>query len=258
MDVSPDDLTAEKFLPAPDAPGERIFLSGDMGHMDEKGCITHVGRKDFQVKIRGYRVETPEVESAILEHFKPVETIVVERGAPGEKELVAYMVPGENTPRDVSSIRMGLAERLPEYMVPTRCVFLEKLPRTVTVKVNRRELPEPPSTRPTLDVEFAPPQTPLEKEIAGLWSEVLGMSPVGVNDSFLDLGGHSLKAAQVAARISERHDLQLALPTVLQCATVAELALVVAARMAGGADAAAVDSILSDLENGGGSPARDV
>ncbi|GIH98648.1 non-ribosomal peptide synthetase/MFS transporter [Planobispora takensis] len=187
-------LTADRFLPDPyGAPGSRMYRTGDLGRWLPTGELSFLGRRDLQVKVRGYRVELPEIESVLVDQEGVAQAVVELRG----DRLVGYLV-GERVP--VGELRARLADRLPEYMIPGRFVWLDELPLKSHGKVDRARLPEPGDERPD-DAGFAPPETPLEEGVAQVWAEVLGLARVGVLDDFFDLGGHSLLAAQVVARL---------------------------------------------------------
>ncbi|WP_440070168.1 amino acid adenylation domain-containing protein [Streptosporangium sp. OZ121] len=192
-------LTAERFLPDPyGAPGARMYRTGDLGRWLPSGDLCFLGRRDLQVKVRGYRVELSEIES-VLAGEPGIAHAVVELRA---DRLVAYVVGeigGEQV--SVSELRARLGERLPEYMIPGRFVWLDELPLKSHGKVDRARLPEPDEARPDQEAGFVPPETPLEEAIAAVWAKVLGLVHVGVLDDFFDLGGHSLLAAQVVARL---------------------------------------------------------
>ncbi|MHC4711889.1 MAG: non-ribosomal peptide synthetase [Planctomycetota bacterium] len=219
-----DDLTAEAF-PAHLQGDERVYCTGDMGRMRADGCLEHLGRKDYQVKIRGFRVETAEVEAVLLEFGGIRETVAVARDdSAGEKRLIAYVVPDGPAPT-ASALRRFLAARLPEHMVPSVFTMLEALPRAPNGKVHLSALPPPGRGRPVLDVPFTAPRTPLEKAVAEIWTEVLDLDEVGVDDDFGDLGGHSLKAAQVTARIRSRLGIEMPMASLVRAGTVAQMAL---------------------------------
>jgi hypothetical protein len=206
-------------------PPLRIYLTGDLGRMLPDGCLFHLGRKDFQVKVRGYRIETGEVEAALLEQAEIREAIVAAReDRPGDKRLVAYVVPVAKRAPTVSALRRALADTLPDHMVPSAFVMMEALPRTANGKVDRGALPGPGRTRPDLETPFAAPRTPLEQALAAIWAEVLGLDPVGLHDNFLELGGHSLLAAQLLSRVRSAFQVDLALRRFFQAPTVAGLA----------------------------------
>jgi len=166
-------LTEAAFLPDPDGGKEGIYLTGDLGRMLPDGCLEHLGRKDFQVKIRGYRVEVAEVEMALLELTSIKETVVVAREvSTGGQRLVAYLVPATEPAPSIGELRNYLKGKLPDYMVPPAFVFLDALPALPNGKIDRRGLPAPGSTRPELDIPFAPPRTSVEESMVDLLRSV--------------------------------------------------------------------------------------
>lgn len=189
------DLTAAAFLPDPYAerPGSRMYRTGDLGRRLPGGELLFMGRRDLQVKIRGYRVELAEVE-ATLSRLSGVRQAVVELRS---ERLVAYLV---GDARPMARLRTVLTELLPEYMIPTRVVWLDALPLKAHGKVDRARLPEP-DDRVETDAEFVAPVGDTEVRTAAVWADVLGLDRVGVDDDFFALGGHSLLAAQVVARL---------------------------------------------------------
>lgn len=189
------DLTAAAFLPDPHAerPGSRMYRTGDLGRRLPGGELLFLGRRDLQVKIRGYRVELTEVE-ATLSRLDGVRQAVVELRS---ERLVAYLV---GDARPMAALRTALTELLPEYMIPTRVVWLDALPLKAHGKVDRAGLPEP-DDRVETDAEFVAPVGEVEVRTAAVWADVLGLDRVGVDDDFFALGGHSLLAAQVVARL---------------------------------------------------------
>ncbi len=198
-------LTAERFIQNPflDEPGARLFRTGDRARYRADGNIEYVGRVDNQVKIRGSRVEPGEVEAALAKHPTVRDVVVIaDRDRRQESRLVAYVVPIEgNTPSSMD-LRSFLRERLPEFMVPSVFVMLSALPLTPNGKVNRLALPSPEGT--TIEDDFEPPKTPMEIIIAEIWREALEIQQVGRHDNFFDLGGHSLMAMKVNAKLQRR------------------------------------------------------
>ncbi|MBW4701682.1 MULTISPECIES: non-ribosomal peptide synthetase/MFS transporter [unclassified Micromonospora] len=199
--------TAERFVPDPyGPPGSRLYRTGDLGRWRADGELVFLGRRDHQVKIRGYRVELGEVEAALRDCPGVRQAAVLLR----DERLVAYLEPepgpdadaepgpDANAP-DPARWRRLLAGRLPEHMVPTRWVVLDRLPLQEHGKVDRRALPEPTDDGPT--GERVPPVGPVETLVADVWRAVLGVPEVGVTDDFFDLGGHSLLATRVVARL---------------------------------------------------------
>jgi acyl carrier protein len=207
---------------------ERIYRTGDLGRVLPDGSLVHLGRKDFQVKILGYRIEIAEIETALLdiEGVREAAVIGLERPT-GEKHLVAYVVPSGNSLVGVTMLRRILADRLPQYMIPSLFVMLDALPRTPHGKIDRHALPAPDPTRPTLDNLYVAPANPTEKKLTEIWSEVLSLDRIGVHDNFFDLGGHSLSATQVLSRISKGFQLELSFRTFFESPTVADMATVI-------------------------------
>jgi amino acid adenylation domain-containing protein len=233
--------TAERWLPDPESesPGARMYRSGDLGRLRGDGQFECLGRIDHQVKIRGYRVETGEIESALLEHPAVAAAAVVARDdATGGRRLVAYLVAAEGADAPAEAIRAHVRDRLPEYMVPAAVVAMQALPRTPNGKVDRRALPEPPAPVASLAGHLAP-RTGTEEALAAIWAAVLGVERVGVRDDFYELGGHSLSALQISARIRETLDVELPIGEMFDLPTVETQARAVerkrAARSGGGA-----------------------
>ncbi|MFC9773776.1 amino acid adenylation domain-containing protein [Paenibacillus chitinolyticus] len=198
------ELTAEKFVPIPHRPEAKMYKTGDLARWLPDGSVEYIGRIDHQVKIRGYRIELGEIEARLLNRDEVKETIVLDRtDANGQKYLCAYLVCAEDAELTVSELRSGLAERLPDYMIPAQFVFLDAMPLTSNGKINRRALPEPDgSVRLTAD--YVQPETEMEHTLAEIWQDVLGIKKVGVRDNFFELGGDSIKALQIAARLNGR------------------------------------------------------
>ncbi|NOT31740.1 MAG: amino acid adenylation domain-containing protein, partial [Planctomycetes bacterium] len=207
------ELTAERFVvdPFSDVAGARMYRTGDLARWLEDGNLELLGRVDNQVKIRGYRIELGEIEARLCTHPAVREGVVVARAdASGEKRLVAYYVPRSTTelgaPRFThllaADLRKTLAADLPHYMVPSVYVRLEALPLSPNGKVDRKRLPEPEQGRPEHLPVYLAPRDVVEEVVAEIWAEVLALDAVGVEDAFLDLGGHSILAAQVQARLA--------------------------------------------------------
>ncbi|MFD8203754.1 amino acid adenylation domain-containing protein [Streptomyces sp. NPDC059701] len=207
------ELTERRFVPHPFSadPGARVYRTGDLVKWLPDGRLVYLGRMDDQVKLRGHRVELGEIENALLSRpGVAAATVVVREDVPGDKRLVAYVVPAGGADAGVAELRAALARELPAHMVPVRYVVLERLPLTPNGKVDRRALPAPESNRPDVSAAFTAPRTPTERAVAGIWAEVLGVDAVGADDDFLELGGHSLLAAQVTSRL--RRDLGVDVP----------------------------------------------
>ena len=244
------DLTEAKFLPDPDGGDRRICLTGDLGRMSPDGCLEHLGRKDFQVKIRSLRVEVAEVEGALRSMGAIREAVVIAReDKPGDKRLVAYIVSAGNALLNVSDARKFVEQKLPSHMVPSRFVMLDALPLTPNGKVNRRALPDPGSDRPELDTPYSPARTPMEKEVARIWAEVLSLDRVGVHDDFFELGGHSLAATRVVSHVINAYQLELPLQSLFQAPTVGEMAAVILQHQTKKLGEQELDRILSGVES---------
>jgi acyl carrier protein len=224
------DLTAERFLPDPFSArrGERIYRTGDSARFRSNGEIEFIGRTDDQVKINGFRMDLAEVERALADHRGVSDAVVIVREVGGWQRLVAYVVTRPIGTPSGSQLRAYLRERLPGYMVPSKIVFLEALPMNSNGKLERRALPMPEPIRPKLETVYEPPGSPMEAAIAQIWSDLLGLDPIGVHDNFLDLGGDSLMAAQVAVRLSERFGLDITPEVLADEPTVAKLAMCLA------------------------------
>jgi amino acid adenylation domain-containing protein len=218
--------TAARFVPDPfsPVPGARLYRTGDRVRMRAGGALEFVGRADQQVKVRGHRVEPGEVEAALLALGARDAVAIAREDVPGDRRLVAYVVPPEGE-MDPAALRIALRERLPEPMVPSAVVVLERLPLTANGKVDRRALPAP-EVRGDAD---ARPRTPAEEVLAAIWARVLGAARVGIHDSFFDLGGHSLLATQVVSRIRAAFGVELPLRALFEAPTVEALATRLAA-----------------------------
>ncbi|HEX2189873.1 MAG TPA: non-ribosomal peptide synthetase, partial [Longimicrobiaceae bacterium] len=216
--------TAERFLPCPfGPPGARMYRVRDRARWTADGELLYHGRSDAQVKVRGFRVEPGEVEAALRSHPAVAEAVaVVREDAPGDRRLVAYLAAGSGEVPPAAELRAWLAERLPEHMVPSAFVALERLPTTPSGKLDRLALPAP--TGPAAAREHVAPRGALEEVVADAFAEVLGCGPVGVHDDFFELGGHSLLATRVAARLRRELGLDVPVRLLFESPTVARAA----------------------------------
>ncbi|EUA59178.1 amino acid adenylation domain protein [Mycobacterium intracellulare 1956] len=212
-------LTGSRFVACPfGAPGQRMYRTGDLVSWGPDGQLDYLGRADEQVKIRGYRIELGEIRAALAALDGVEQAAVIAReDRPGDKRLVGY-VTGTADPADV---RARLGQRLPAYMVPAAVVVIDALPLTVNGKLDTRALPAPEYCEGD---RYRAPATPTEEIVAGIYAQVLGLERVGVDDSFFDLGGDSLSAMRVIAAINKSLDAGLAVRTVFESPTVAQLA----------------------------------
>ncbi|HEX6863400.1 MAG TPA: non-ribosomal peptide synthetase, partial [Thermoanaerobaculia bacterium] len=207
--------------------GERLYRTGDLGRWLPDGNVELLGREDLQVKIQGYRVEPGEIEAALARHPAVREAVVTAVGeARGHKRLVAYVVVRESA--EPAELRAWLESRLPDYMVPHLYVPLDALPLTANGKVDRKALPAPePARRPSRGA--MQPRTAAEIRMARLWEEVLGVSPVGLDEELFALGGDSLLALRLLDAIERELGRRLPLAALFQEATVEKLAALVEA-----------------------------
>ena len=219
------ELTAEKFIPNPFAQGTRLYKTGDLVRYLADGKIEFLGRIDHQVKIRGFRIELGEIEALLKKHPQVRETVVLAReNIPNNCRLVAYLVARENTKPSVNELRGFLKQKLPEYMLPSAFVILDKLPLTPNGKIDRRALPAPDNQRPELTATFKPPQSEMEQQIGKLWQEVLCLDKVGINDNFFDLGGNSFLMVQVNNKLRAILQRDISVVTMFQNPTIYSLA----------------------------------
>jgi len=225
--------TEAAFADDPEEPGRRLFRTGDLGRLLADGSCVLSGRKDSQVKVRGHRVELEEIEQALHRHPQVRDAVVVgARGGEDETRLIAYVVPQPGPPPTTTSLRQALAAALPAAMIPSAFVALDALPQAQNGKVNRRALPPPGTGRPALDALYREPGDDLERLVAGIWREVLEVDAVGADDPFLELGGDSLRAMRVMARLCATARVEIALGDLLEAATIADLARVLRAHRA--------------------------
>jgi amino acid adenylation domain-containing protein len=255
-------MTAERFLPDPfGAAGTRLYRTGDRARWTEAGILEFLGRADFQVKIRGYRIEPGEIEAALTALPQVGEAVVIAReDRPGDRRLAAYVAGRGGARPDPAALREALSSTLPEYMVPSAFVVLDTLPLTANGKVDRRALPAPDAEG--AQEAYVAPETDTERALAAIWSEVLGVSRIGAEDSFFLLGGHSLMATQVITRVRETLDVVLPLRTLFEAPRlralaerVDALALAALAAELEGMDEAELDALLAAepaVESAGG------
>ncbi|MEB3279244.1 MAG: amino acid adenylation domain-containing protein [Lyngbya sp.] len=217
------ELTSERFISSP-FNNSKLYKTGDLARYLPNGELEYLGRIDNQVKIRGFRIELGEIEALLTQHPKVWETVVLVReDEPGDKRLVAYVIPQKQTTLTSNELRQFLKEKLPDYMVPNPFVMLESLPLTANGKIDRRALPAP-EFQSELTEKYIAPRSPTEEMLAQIWGELLKVEKVGINDNFFELGGHSLLATQLVSRIRNTFQVELPLRELFNTATLAELA----------------------------------
>lgn len=228
--------TALRFIPDPFAQSAdaRLYKTGDLGRFLHDGNVEFLGRNDLQVKIRGFRIELGEIESALfLDPEVRAAAVVTRKAAAGGQSIVAYVVPKAGLRIHVNELRSRLKQRLPDYMLPATIVLLESLPLNPNGKVDKRALPDPTEVNAEApNVENAPASV-LEKTLASIWGEVLGLSHIDIDDLFFDLGGHSLLLAEVQAKIKERLNLDVSIVELFQHPSIRSLSRHLSARAAG-------------------------
>ncbi|MEV6951754.1 non-ribosomal peptide synthase/polyketide synthase [Streptomyces sp. NPDC051183] len=229
-------LTAEKFVPHPftDRPGARLYRTGDLARFRRDGSLDFLGRGDDQVKIRGYRVELGEIEATLLLAPGVKDAVVLARqDRPGERRLVAYVVPADGASPTPAELAAELRRTLPAYMVPAVFIALDALPLAVSGKVDRKALPAPGQDRmpDTGRPPYVAPGTATEELLARIWGEALGIDKVGAHDSFFDLGGDSIMVLPLISA-ARKAGLAISLRTLYESETLAELAAAVAPRAA--------------------------
>jgi amino acid adenylation domain-containing protein len=227
------ELTQEAFLPDPfsDRPDAHLYKTGDLTRYRENGILEYLGRVDNQVKVHGYRIELGEIEAALTTHPELQScAVIAHEFAPGDKQLVAYVVARSKERPGTDALREYLEQKLPKYMVPARFMFLDALPLTTNGKVDRKGLPDPTFEEVLSSEEFVAPRTPVEEKIVAIWCELLGVQKLGIHDDVFLWGAHSLMAVRAISRIQSALNLtnaQVSLTTLLQAPTVAELAAVI-------------------------------
>jgi amino acid adenylation domain-containing protein len=222
-------LTAQSFIPHPYSaePGARLYKTGDLARYLPDGNIELLGRLDQQIKLRGYRIELGEIEAALAQHQDVEAQFVTLYGdEPDEQRLVAYVVSHPASKPGTNELRSFLKQSLPDYMLPNAFVVLDQLPLTSNGKIDRRALPPPPDqARPELDADFVSPNNSVEKILADIWAQVLGLEQVGIYDNFFELGGHSLLATELISQLQDIFPTEVPLLTLFfEDPTVAGLA----------------------------------
>ena len=228
------ELTAQRFVrdPFSDIPGAQMYRTGDLVRTRADGELEFIGRTDDQVKIRGFRIELGEVEANLAAHPQVQQAVVVAReDTPGDKRLIAYVVPASGSPLLVDALRSFLLERLPDYMVPAAIVSLPALPLTSNGKVDRHALPAAGQSPDNQDGGAGAARTMIEERVAGMVTALLKVESVGLGDNFFLLGGHSLLAAQLLVRVREIFGVELPLRILFELPTVSGLSAEIERRL---------------------------
>ncbi|MBD8048442.1 non-ribosomal peptide synthetase [Clostridium faecium] len=220
--INNKELTKEKFIANPFVEGERIYKTGDLARWLPDGNIEFLGRIDHQVKIRGFRIELGEIESQLLKNEKIKEAVVIAKeDGGGNKYICAYIV--GTTKFNVKDLRNYLLKELPEYMIPSYFVQLEKMPLTSNGKIDRTMLPKPEGKINT-GIEYEKPRNEIEEKLAEIWKDILNVNQVGINDNFFELGGHSLKATSLVNKICKEFNAEIPLGEIFKNTTIKSLA----------------------------------
>lgn len=216
-------LTQAKFSPSPDAAGERLYFTGDLGRLLPDGTLVHLGRKDDIVKIRGYRVGLVEIEAALMQHpgVKQVAVTSFDE-TDGGNYLAAYVVPSDASQPTASALTTFLQRRLPDFMVPAQFVFMSEFPQ-INNKIDRQALPRVARGHRDADRSYDAPRNGIEAAICEIWEEVLEIAPIGINEQFLFLGGDSLKATKIISRLQQRFGWKVGIAAFFKVATIAGL-----------------------------------
>jgi len=220
------ELTREKFVSDPfDVPGRMMYRTGDVGRYLNNGDIECLGRNDNQVKLRGFRIELGEIEDALSQHESVAGAAVILReDRPGDARLAGYLVAKAGGAPPASELRAHLKRTLPDYMIPSVFVTLERMPLTPSGKIDRRALPVPGAPDPSEQTDFVAPRSETEALLAGLWSSALNVARVSIHDDFFALGGHSLLASQILARLRREHGIEFSFRKFFEAPTIARLA----------------------------------
>jgi len=211
------ELTAEKFVDNPFLPGERMYKTGDFARWLPDGNIEYLGRMDHQIKIRGYRIELGEIESRLLEHEAIKEVVATIREDKNDKQICAYIIADKQI--TAAELREHMRLELPEYMMPSYFIQLDRMPLTPNGKIDRKALPEPDGSI-VAGAEYAAPRNEIEEKLVKIWQGVLGIEKIGINDNFFDLGGHSLKATSMMSKIHKELSVEVPLKEIFRIPTI--------------------------------------
>lgn len=216
-------LTKKRFIPNPFGAG-RLYNTGDLARWLPGGTIEFLGRADNQVKLRGFRIELGEIETLLSRHPAVERCVVIAReDTPGDKRLVAYIIPASHSPPAVNEVQTYLKSKLPDYMIPSAMITVEEFPLTPNGKLDRAALPPLALSRPDLSNTLVAPDGPVEEMLAEIWQDVLQLDQIGRHDNFFQLGGHSLLAVQLLSRIEQYTGHKVSLTTLFQAPTIEQL-----------------------------------
>jgi len=219
------ELTDRRFVESPFRPGTRLYRTGDLARWVPGPHLECLGRTDTQVKVRGFRIELGEIEAALSSHEAIAQCAVIVRDdAHGDKSIVAYFELRQRAVPSTADLRAHLTKSLPEYMVPSTFVPLNKLPMTPNGKIDRKALPAPAGQDIQVDREFVSPRDPLEQALTDIWTKVLRVKRVGLRDNFFDRGGHSLAAVRMLTEVRKLTGKDLPLATLFQASTIESFA----------------------------------
>jgi natural product biosynthesis luciferase-like monooxygenase protein len=224
--VNSPSMTAEKFVPDAfsERPGMRLYRTGDLGRYKKDGTVEFLGRNDSQVKIRGFRIELAEIEAAIAAHPDVRQCVASVREAEGNRSLVAHVVSSGTKALKADELRKFLKQSLPEYMVPSRFIFLNEMPLNNSGKIDRKKLPEIEKLRPLLETKLVLPRDQVEGTVSAIWKRVLRIPELGIDDNFFELGGHSLLMVRTHREVEEEFQITIPLIKLLEHPTVRALA----------------------------------
>jgi len=230
-------------------PGRRrLYKTGDLGRWLVNGEIEFLGRVDFQVKIRGHRIELSEIEQCLLNNEEIKEVVAIDKlSETGDRFLVVYFIAEQSI--DTGTLREQTGKRLPRYMVPSYFVQIDKIPLTVSGKIDRKALPEPGTQDKPTGISYRPPTTEEEKILAGIWKEILGIDQIGLDDNFFTSGGHSLQAVRVISRIREIFNLEVSLRFLFENPTVQRLAEAITHMQLETVEQQDLDKLLTQIES---------
>jgi len=222
------ELTSERFVENPFEAGNRMYITGDLAKYLPDGRIECLGRSDFQLKLRGYRIEPGEIEAQLCDYSGIEQAVVcIKEFSEGDKRLVAYVITSGTWDTEFPEVQAWLRKHLPDYMVPSSLVEMEAYPLTPNGKIDRKALPLPEFKKTSQQVPSKEPIDDLERSLLEIWESVLMNKSIGIHDNFFQIGGHSLLAARIFARIEQQLDRKLPLATLFSVQTIAGLAQVI-------------------------------